>query len=142
MENESTDSAPMIDFEAIWQTLTEQAFLFGPKILFAIAILIIGNWIAKMISNAVRRGLEKRKVEPSLVGFVGSLIHAALVAFRGDRGVEQSRHPDDLFCSNSRCSRPCYLLSASRFAFQFCGGSIDYHIQTVSGRRLRRGRRR
>lgn len=81
MEDENIGTEPMIDFEAIWQTLTEQAVLFGTKILFAIAILIIGNWIAKMISNAVRRGLEKRKVEPSLVGFVGSLIHAALVAF-------------------------------------------------------------
>lgn len=71
----------MINFEAFWQTLTEQAVLFGPKILFAITILIFGNWIAKTISSAVRRGLEMRKVEPSLVESDGSLIHAALVAF-------------------------------------------------------------
>ena len=71
----------MINFEAFWQTLTEHTVLLGPKILFAFTTLIFGNWIAKTISSAVRRGLEMRKVEPSLVESVGSLIHAALVAF-------------------------------------------------------------
>lgn len=81
MEEETTESGVLIDVEAIWQTLTEQAVLFGPKVLFAIAILIIGNWVAKLISNGLRKALEKRKIEPSLIGFVTALVHAALVAF-------------------------------------------------------------
>jgi len=81
MPEETTETAPLIDFEAILQTLYEQTVLFGPKILFAIAILVIGNWIAKLISRAIRRSLERRKIEASLVGFLTSIIHAALVAF-------------------------------------------------------------
>ncbi len=81
MEEETTETGTVIDLEAIWQSLTEQAVLFGPKILYALAILVIGSWVAKMISKALRGGLEKRKLEPSLVGFVTALVHAALVAF-------------------------------------------------------------
>ena len=40
----------MFNFEAFWQTLTEQTVLFGPKILFAFTTLIFGNSIAKTIS--------------------------------------------------------------------------------------------
>ena len=80
MEEEAATTSA-IDFEAIWQLLYEQTILFGPKILFAIAILIIGNWIAKLITKGVRRAMENRKIEPSLVGFVTAIAHAALVTF-------------------------------------------------------------
>lgn len=80
MENEA-ETTSQINFEAIWQTLYEQTVLFGPRILFAIAILVIGNWVAKLLTNGLRHGLEKRKIEASLVGFIAAIAHAALVAF-------------------------------------------------------------
>ncbi|MEM9159903.1 MAG: mechanosensitive ion channel domain-containing protein [Verrucomicrobiota bacterium] len=78
---EETNTAPLIDFEAILQTLYEQTVLFGPKILFAIAILVIGNWIAKWLSGLSKKALERRNVEASLVGFLTAIVHAALVTF-------------------------------------------------------------
>jgi hypothetical protein len=71
----------MFNFEAFWQTLTEQTVLLGPKILFVLTTLIFGNWISKTISWGVRRGFEMHKVEPPPFKSVGSLIQAALVAF-------------------------------------------------------------
>gem|GEM_PF-2647664 len=64
IEEETTSQTPLIDLEAIWQTLTDQAILFGPQILFAILILVVGNWVARLLSNLTRRTLENRKVEP------------------------------------------------------------------------------
>jgi small conductance mechanosensitive channel len=53
----------------------------GLKVLGAIAILIIG----RLVSGAVRRGITKvmlsRGVDPSLVGFVGSLAYFGLMTF-------------------------------------------------------------
>ncbi len=53
----------------------------GIKVLGAIAILIIG----RIIASAVRRGISKvmlaRGVDPSLVGFVGSLAYFGLMTF-------------------------------------------------------------
>ncbi len=53
----------------------------GMKVLGAIAILIIG----RIIASAVRRGISKvmlaRGVDPSLVGFVGSLAYFGLMTF-------------------------------------------------------------
>lgn len=37
--------------------------------------------MAKLLTNGLRRGLEKRKIEASLVGFIAAIAHAALVAF-------------------------------------------------------------
>lgn len=73
MEDETTFQDPWIDLKAIWQTLTEQAFLFGPQILFAIIILVVDNWVARLLSNLARRTLENRKLEPLLVDFSGRL---------------------------------------------------------------------
>ncbi len=79
MEEKVSSQSPLIDLEAIWQNLTEQAILSGPQILFAILILVVGNWLARMVANLTRRVLENRKIEPSLVGFLTAILHAALV---------------------------------------------------------------
>ncbi|HXK50129.1 MAG TPA: mechanosensitive ion channel [Clostridiales bacterium] len=46
---------------------------WGPKLIGAIIVLIIGMWIVKMITKAFGRTLESRKVDPSLVPFLKSL---------------------------------------------------------------------
>lgn len=70
-----------IDFDAILQQITESISTYGLKVIAALAIFIIGKWVVGMISRAVRRALDKRKLEPSLAGFSTSLIHAGLLAF-------------------------------------------------------------
>jgi small conductance mechanosensitive channel len=46
---------------------------WGPKLIGAIIVLIIGMWIVKMITKGFGRMLESRKVDPSLVPFLKSL---------------------------------------------------------------------
>jgi len=87
MEEKVSSQSPLIDLEAIWQNLTEQAILSGPQILFAILILVVGNWLARMVANLTRRVLENRKIEPSLVGFLTAILHAALVTIIGAAGL-------------------------------------------------------
>ncbi|MCB0747910.1 MAG: mechanosensitive ion channel, partial [Ignavibacteriae bacterium] len=55
--------------------------LYGVKILGAIAILIIGLWIAKIISKSVNKMLTKKEMDPTLVKFLTSLVRVALIAF-------------------------------------------------------------
>ncbi|QGY44568.1 mechanosensitive ion channel [Maribellus comscasis] len=47
---------------------------YGPRLVGAIITLIIGWWIIKVIQKAVRKGFEKREMDPSLRGFLNSMI--------------------------------------------------------------------
>ncbi len=70
-----------IDFEAIVQSCIEAISTYGLQILAALAIFIIGRWIANLLTKALRATMETRQIEPSLVGFASSLTHAALLVF-------------------------------------------------------------
>ena len=61
----------------VWELVT----VFGVKILAAVAVLVIGRWIAKLLSRAVQQLMEKRNVDPTLVKFVGNLTYIALLTF-------------------------------------------------------------
>ena len=52
----------------------EMLFLYGPKLIYALATFIIGLWIIKMIVKAFVKLLTVRKIAPSLVPFLRSLI--------------------------------------------------------------------
>ena len=54
---------------------------WGLKVLAALAIFIIGRWVAKGVRRGVRRMLEKGGADPIIVGFVGSITYIALLAF-------------------------------------------------------------
>lgn len=66
--------------EQITDTAIELLKAYGPKILGALLILIIGFWLIKMINKRVRKSLEKGKVSPSLKPFLRSLISVVLKA--------------------------------------------------------------
>ncbi|WP_024789510.1 mechanosensitive ion channel family protein [Lebetimonas sp. JH292] len=66
---------------------------WGIKIIGAIAIYIIGKWIAKIITNIVKKLLEKSKVDITLVKFLGNLTYIGLlilviIAALGTLGVD------------------------------------------------------
>ncbi len=54
---------------------------FGVKIIAAIAILVVGRWVAKALTNVVRRVMDRTDVGEMLSRFVGKLIYVALLAF-------------------------------------------------------------
>ncbi len=60
------------------QYLIDLIWQYGPKVVLAIVTLIIGLWVIGIISRALRRGMERRDVDPSLAPFLRSLISATL----------------------------------------------------------------
>ena len=63
--------------QKIWEILT----VYGLRILAAIAILIIGRWIAKALTKAIRRLMETRDIDQTLVKFTANLAYVALLTF-------------------------------------------------------------
>ena len=54
---------------------------YGVQVIAAFAILVLGLWLAKRIKSVLVTTLNKREVDPTLVGFFSSLLHGALVVF-------------------------------------------------------------
>ncbi len=51
------------------------------SIVYAIIILAIGFWGAKLVSRLVKGLLERREADPALTGFVSNLVNALVVTF-------------------------------------------------------------
>jgi small conductance mechanosensitive channel len=63
------------------QTLGDRALEFGEALLAAVLIFIIGKWVAKLLTNLLRKMLRRGKVEETLVGFFANILHALLLVF-------------------------------------------------------------
>lgn len=61
----------------VWELLT----IYGLKVIAALAIFIIGRWVAKGIRSLVQRMMRKANVDETLLRFVGNLAYIALLAF-------------------------------------------------------------
>lgn len=64
----------MESIDTLWQKVYDVVFTLGPRLVGAIITLIIGWWIIKIIQKSIRRSFEKREMEPSLRGFLNSMI--------------------------------------------------------------------
>lgn len=63
------------------QQIVEFLTLYGLKVVGAIVILIIGRMVAGGVRNGLRKVMTAREVEPSLIGFVSSLVYFGIMAF-------------------------------------------------------------
>lgn len=52
---------------------------YGIRILLALVIFFVGKWVAGLVRGIIRRGMEKRNVEPTLVGFLTSILYYLLM---------------------------------------------------------------
>jgi len=64
----------MESIDALWQKFYDAIVTFGPRLIGALITLIIGWWIINIILNVLRKKFEKRNMEPSLRGFLNSMI--------------------------------------------------------------------
>lgn len=71
------------------QQAQEYLALYGLKIIAAIAIFIIGLWIAKLLSKTIGKLLTKKNVDATLTKFFVSMIRIALVAFVVIAAIDQ-----------------------------------------------------
>ena len=70
-----------IDVEMVMQTATDLMMEWGLSAIGAIAILIIGSWVAKKIRGALRSSLSRAGFDPMLIPFASSLVYWGLMAF-------------------------------------------------------------
>jgi small conductance mechanosensitive channel len=69
------------DFDRLWMQVQDVVAVWGLKVVAAIAIFIIGRWIAKLLRRGVKRMLERAAVEPIISGFTTSIVYIALLVF-------------------------------------------------------------
>ncbi|WP_372679231.1 mechanosensitive ion channel family protein [Desulfosarcina sp.] len=63
--------------EKIYQLLT----VYGLKVLAALAIFVIGRWVAKGVRKLVEGIMTKGKVDPTLITFTSNMAYIGLLAF-------------------------------------------------------------
>ena len=54
---------------------------YGPKVLAALVIFLLGKILAKWIRRLVERMMKKSDVDPMIIGFTGSLVYIAMMVF-------------------------------------------------------------
>ena len=57
------------------------ALEYGPRVIAAIVILVLGWFLARLVTGGVRRALARSRVDPTLANFLASLTYFALLAF-------------------------------------------------------------
>lgn len=65
-------------FDFSLESLMDYGIDYGTRILGAIAVLIIGFWVAKKLTNATGKAVEKRKLDEGLKTFLKSAVNALL----------------------------------------------------------------
>lgn len=63
------------------ERLPELLISFGGKVLVALIIFIVGKWVARMLSDVIKRILTKGKMDSTVVQFLGNLIYGVILAF-------------------------------------------------------------
>ncbi len=85
MPEEVQQVAAAVEQVAAEPTIVEKVLnalsLYGMKVLAAVIILVVGLWLAKKIKSCFVTTLQKKEVDPTLVGFFSSMLHGALVVF-------------------------------------------------------------
>jgi len=61
--------------------IKEYALSYGVNILIALVILIVGMWIAKILTKSVEKMMNARKVDATLIKFLSGLVKAVLYIF-------------------------------------------------------------
>ena len=63
--------------DKIWELAT----VYGLRVIAAIAILVVGRWVAKIFRRIFRKVMTKREVDVTITTFVGSLTYYLLLTF-------------------------------------------------------------
>lgn len=70
-----------MDLSTVMTKITELLTVYGINFIAAIAIFLIGRWVAKGVTRFIERLMTKREVDPTLVAFVSNLSYVVLLAF-------------------------------------------------------------
>ena len=62
------------NLHAVLQSLMQAGLSFAMRLMTAIAILSVGMWLSGRLTRFVVRGMQRRKLEESLISFLGSFV--------------------------------------------------------------------
>lgn len=78
--NAATTNAMALDVAAILSPQNiERLTQLGLNLLFAVIILILGAWVAKLIKGMLSRTLGKRSLDPIIVGFLANIAYIVVL---------------------------------------------------------------
>lgn len=67
--------------ESILETVYHLLTVYGLRVIAALAIFMVGRWVAKAVRKLVERLMTKSDIDPTLVSFVSNLVYIALLVF-------------------------------------------------------------
>lgn len=67
--------------EEIIPRAKELLVLYGPRLIYAVLILIIGHWVAVLLRRLLVRFMTKAEIDPTLISFARNLAYYALLVF-------------------------------------------------------------
>lgn len=70
-----------VNMQEIMGRIYEMLAAYGLKIVGALLILLVGRWVAKLLSSMISRALTRAKVDPTLVPFIENLGYTAMLVF-------------------------------------------------------------
>jgi small conductance mechanosensitive channel len=81
MVDEVADTVAGFDMEAALTSLVELLSTWGVRVVGAVAVLVIGMAVARVLSRWVHRGLGRTTLDATLVPFFGHIVYYAVAAF-------------------------------------------------------------
>jgi small conductance mechanosensitive channel len=63
------------------EVLSVYAIEYGQALVFALAIFVIGKWVASRLTNMLKKGLKRGNMDETLVSFLGNIVKTILLAF-------------------------------------------------------------
>lgn len=70
-----------MDMESIVSMLTENGTAFALNLIAALAIFIVGRWLAKILHRLVVKAMERANLDAILVRFIGNIAYVLLMVF-------------------------------------------------------------
>ncbi len=82
-----------MDFTNMFDTAKPVVIAFALKVVGAIVLYIIGRWLIGIVGTLITKALERQKIEPTIVRYIGNIISVALnvllvIGILGYFGVE------------------------------------------------------
>jgi small conductance mechanosensitive channel len=82
-----------MDLQSMFETARPALVALGLKVLGAIALYIIGRWLIGVAGTVIQKSLERQKVEPTVIRYIGNALNVALnillvIGILGYFGVE------------------------------------------------------
>lgn len=65
----------------VFQKYLELGISYGAKLLVAIIIYFVGRWIARFVTDLLKKALSRSKMDDNIVQYIGNLVYAILLIF-------------------------------------------------------------